>query len=198
MEARVGIQSATHVPNFPAFGVCGQQRYPVWYPAARADFLVRPWTSLRVRRNICTYSSPLHMMNTICVYGRATLFTDAFTNDLLMRLCQPGPLTPKNQRTSGARRQDIEFVFAVNFGLAFHSCARTARRRRLSHFYSQSSTWWRSLVDYILLLRAELGWHSVRRLRGGVVEQRGKQAEAVHRQDYLKCMYNMHILSDEP
>jgi hypothetical protein len=124
--------------------------------------------------------------------------TDAFTNDLLMRLCQPGPLTPKNQRTSGARRQDIEFVFAVNFGLAFHSCARTARRRRLSHFYSQSSTWWRSLVDYILLLRAELGWHSVRRLRGGVVEQRGKQAEAVHRQDYLKCMYNMHILSDEP
>jgi hypothetical protein len=101
MEARVGIQSATHVPNFLAFGVCGQQRYPVWYPAARADFLVRPWTSLRVRRTICTYSSPLHMMNTICVYGRATLFTDAFTNDLLMRLCQPGPLTPKNQRTSG-------------------------------------------------------------------------------------------------
>jgi hypothetical protein len=68
--------------------------------------------------------------------------TDVFTNALLMRVCQPGPLMRKNQRTSGARRRGIESVFAVTFGLAFHSSARIARNAAGSRTSTRSPRHW--------------------------------------------------------
>ena len=50
MEARVGIQAATYSSEILVFRVRGWLRYPVRYPAVCADFLVRPWRSLQLRR----------------------------------------------------------------------------------------------------------------------------------------------------